>query len=856
MADEITNLETKVTVDATQAMQALNALLKSTSDYSVKVAAVSKVIQDLAQETGKSYEKVATFLRQSSAVAGTSNKVITDGLKMVRGETQRLEKDTQKLGKTSTASYNEASKAATGWQNSLKGIGQAIQTALGLGIYQIVGNLIQGFQDLIGVGIEYEKILFRLDAASELWSKKGTPFSTDEMRGLAGEITAAFPIFSEKDALEGVAGISILSRNLGLSKVETDKFFKAVSSVSVLMGKDLSEAAREAGLAISSGYSESLQKMGFNINKAVIAQRALALGFERSQGDFSQEAKAAATLSIILEQTNDVYAVALKYQETTPGKVDKAAASWNNLIVQISQMLSPAIGETAVGFDKLFVALDNILEKIEGGGGIGSNPITDFIKRFFSLNDIVNTVLQSFVLFGAGVVAVIVTVRQTLSGDLSAITGGLNRFMETYKKAFDMIKKDVLPDKPAFDADFGGAPGVLPTINPFDTEKLNSMQDELLDDMQTFRDRADKITREFYEKQTRLQEEYQKDVRRENEDYEIDRQAIINDANKKIAEAQEDFRQKEKDDEAKFQLAMKELRDKFLFDLEDALRNRDAGQVLRLIQQFKMNKEHLIDEHNLEKKQRAENFRDELADIKSQEAEKLALLAQEHALKLQRMAEDYQQQKALNAQEQEDQMNDLKLAAQRRLEEYSREVAAELGLRQGGAQAIYDLLAQYYGPQGLFDNLYDYSYASLVAKTAAMAKQMQAIYAQYAATAAAMGSTAPNITPVGGVVSGGASGKGMDAISMAKGGTIVASKPTPIIMGDAGLEIGTFRPLNAGKVSSSNIPSFSDGAAGGGVGSSKIELMLWLSPDIEAKIVNKSLDAVADVVTTVRRNRN
>lgn len=853
MADEITNLQTNVTVDATQAMQALNALLKSTADYSTKVAAVSKVIQDLAQETGKSYERVATFLRQSSAVSGTSNKVIADGLKMVRGETQKLEAETQKLGKTSAASYNEASKAATGWQNSLKGIGSAIQTALGLGIANIVGNLIQGFQDLISVGIEYERILVRLRAASQLWEKMGSPFSVEDMKGLASQVTAAFPIFSDKQALEGVANISIIARNLALTTEETNQFFKAVSAVSVLMGKDLSEAAREAGLAISSGYSESLQKMGFNINKAVIAQRALALGFERSQGDFSQEAKAQATLSLILEQTNSVYEVALEYQNSTPGKVDKATASWNNLVVTISDRLSPAIGNVATGLDTAFIAFNNILEALKP---ISGEFIPDFIKRFFSLNDVVTTVLQTFVIFGAGVVSVIVTIRRVVAGDLSVITGGLNEFMETYMKAFEMIKSDVFPTKPKVEGGFGGGADV-PAGPVVDSKKLEGLQEELLEDMQSFGDRANKITREFYEKQVRLQTEYEQDVRRENEDYEIDRQAIISDANNKIAEAQEDFRQKEKDDEAKFQLEMKELRDKFLFDLEDALRNRDAGQVLRLIQQFKMNKEHLIDEHNLEKKQRAENFRDELNDIKDQTAQKLALLAQEHNLKLQRMQEDYLQQKAVNAQEEADQMNDLKLAAQRRLEEYSREVAQEMGLRQGGAQAIYDLLAQYYGPQGLFDSLYDYSYNSLIAKTAAMAQQMQALYNQYAGTAAAMGSglpsTAPTSTPKS---SGGGGKKGLNAISMAQGGTIVASKPTPIIMGDAGLEVGTFRPLNAGKVSSSNIPNFTDGAAAGGGGNSKIELMLWLSPDIEAKIVNKSVDAFTDVVTSVRRNRN
>lgn len=983
MSDEIDVLETKVVLDASEALKALNDLLKSTAEYQDKVNSVAILIQTLSAVTGKTFQDIAKFLNSSSAVIGMSTKVISDGLKLatkdaqisdavfsdlqesikkadsefnslsnsmnvVRENTSKTTEEIQVMlealkqvqdqesalkdklasfGSVSTGagslkgidltsikeavasmdtfegkvsaikaaiiglaqtfgvSFEQAASAlksadvaagttdrivstalkdiqqestnsaksvssfAESFKASMSEIGSAIQTALGLGIYQIVNNLINGFQQLISTGIEYEKVLFRVQAANDLILSKGSPFNQGpDVQAQASAIQQDFPNVSKMDALKGAADLAILTRELGVTQEQTLKFNQAISATSILLGTDLSDAARSAGAAIESGRVQGLKKMGFDIDDLTVKQRALAMGAVEVNGAIDAQAKRLAIISLIVEQSNTVYAEALKYQDTTPGKIDKATASWNNLVVTIGTKLAPALNTAADGFDKAFVAVDHMLQALKPIDGV---EFPQFIKDFFNLNAVVTTVIQTFIVFGSLIDAVVVTAIETAQGKIHSLSDALDHFSDAWKSIAKSMTTELLPAKPkapALDTSSENYP--TSTSTPaVDDKKLQSLQDTLLKELQSYGDQADKISRDFYEKEEKLLEDYTQKVQREDEDYQNSRQDVIDSTNTKIEDAQRRYHEQEKNDEAKFQLAMKELREKFLFDLEGALRNRDAGQVLRLLEQYKLNKQNLVDQHNLEKKQREEDFRDEMEQIKREEAQRLAQLDREHALKLQRMKEDYDHQKAQDAQNNKDQMDDLKLQAQRRLEEYSRDLAKELGLREGAAGAIYDVLAKFYGPNGLFDGLYDYSYQSLVAKTAAMLSQLTQIYSQYQPTDKG-GTTPPptDVTPPPNSKSG-----PIDH-PFADGGIAVANKPTRVLFGEKNPELAAFIPLN--KIAS----LFGSGGNGGGGNSGntsgKMKIEVELSPGLEAKIVNQSLDSFADVIATVRRNRN
>ena len=71
-----------------------------------------------------------------------------------------------------------------------------------------------------------------------------------------------------------------------------------------------------------------------------------------------------------------------------------------------------------------------------------------------------------------------------------------------------------------------------------------------------------------------------------------------------------------------------------MFDLEDALRERDARQVLRLIRRFNLEKDRLNREKNQEAEERRTSHRDELRDLDAQRRERIRILNEELAFRI------------------------------------------------------------------------------------------------------------------------------------------------------------------------------------------------------------------------------
>jgi hypothetical protein len=87
------------------------------------------------------------------------------------------------------------------------------------------------------------------------------------------------------------------------------------------------------------------------------------------------------------------------------------------------------------------------------------------------------------------------------------------------------------------------------------------------------------------------------------------------------------------------------------------------------------------------------------------------------------------------------------------------------------------------------------------------------------------------------------SGGSPPRIGFAEGGTLIANRPTTVTFGEKGPEAATFSPL--GRVGMDEGKTFVSGDGGGQSGKMSIELLL--SPDLEARIIDKSFGGMADV---------
>ena len=86
----------------------------------------------------------------------------------------------------------------------------------------------------------------------------------------------------------------------------------------------------------------------------------------------------------------------------------------------------------------------------------------------------------------------------------------------------------------------------------------------------------------------------------------------------------------------------------------------------------------------------------------------------------------------------------------------------------------------------------------------------------------------------------------------AKGGTVIARKPTVAIFGEAGPEVAEFTPLNK---LGTNAPQITPTDARQMTRSGRLRLEMLLSPDLEARIIDDTLGEIADVNFTIERAR-
>ena len=305
--------------------------------------------------------------------------------------------------------------------------------------------------------------------------------------------------------------------------------------------------------------------------------------------------------------------------------------------------------------------------------------------------------------------------------------------------------------------------------------------------------------------------------------------------------------------ELRFQEQMRELRENTMLSLEEAVRLRDARQVIRILKEYKLNKEAAERQYALDKLERAKKYADEQAARKKEANDRLKELNREYNIKARREMEDYDLKEARRKEDFMAEMADLRAEWKQKMDEWTMEKSSELELNATAAEEMRKLINSYYGPGGVYEGLYNYSYASLLAVSSATISQINATIASV------MSSIATTMSSVG------APPSNSSLRRRAAGGLDVASSPTTVTFGEAGKELALFIPfdkLNSMK-SSMSLNDLTAGASrqrnpmsGGSpinpAMAGMIELLVTLSPDLEARIVNDTSDYVASRIQTVR----
>lgn len=837
-------IEYEIILQAIEAIKSLQQLTAEATSYDQRISMAANATVEFAKKTGVSLSSALSILKEVDAqVAGLNLRQIEQakGGPLVLNDIKRayedlfsqatqggeagaeaLDKLNQKsslFGKLGKQAFSDVGQAIKNAENNIGGFAKGIDVArlalgtfVAVGVFQVMQFLSQFFSSAIQQARDLELAFYNIANAERAMSEQGIDIAPKDLEETIAKIKKQLPIFTMQEITTGVANLGLFARELGLTKEQVDQLAMATGILAVRNHITYSQAESQLTTALLSGTTKGIRDLNVEMDDNSVKQRGIAMGFRLVNGELTLHDKKLVETIMIIENANKDMDNMGKYLETNDSKLKQASANWKDFGSNLGQVLLPFLAGLA-----------------DAGNWLIEHVLTPLLSK---AKESISKVMELFLVAE-------IEIRTFLSKH-RALT--LNELSEVIKAVKEKVG-GMFDVQPAADTATKSLNDFAKALEFVKSQDMNL--DSLIKDVQSFTSRLEELNRKFQQGLERDTQDFNTKLSRAQEDYQLDVQRTIEDFNNRRHQLEQQYRNNEKNAEARFQEQLRELREKYLFDLEDALRQRDARQVIRLMEQYKMDKDNLTAKYKLEESERKKQYRQELADLKRQEAQKLAQMAQAEKIKEQRMIEDFNIERARKLQDYLQQQADLKKAWEDRLQTEAQKLAEQFGLNETQTKALYDLLRKYYGPQGFIDGLYDYSYKSLVGRSQNLLTALQTMIAQYISLM-----NSANALLGGGISSGGGGGTKMRA----KGGIDIVNAPTTTsygaVYGEAGPEAHIFLPLGKSVPSVQNLASSIPSLEGG-----RMSIELLLSPDLEARIIGNTMGRTADVIMRTLRSK-
>lgn len=731
---------------------------------------------------------------------------------------QSVNKLNQALEKTP-----QATKNATSGLFSLRNMARtALGTFEAMAIFFVSQFVGQAITKVIDSLKQLELSFYRIGIAERALSNAGVNINPQELADIAQRVTETYATVSQIDALKMVSNLAVLTKDLDLTAEQYEKIATAIPLIAQQSDVSIESATDQiiTGLTKSGrGWAD----LGITVDAAIIRQKAVTDGIVESAEAYDaltaeqkQQVEVLALINILNENALENLDSQEQFLTTIAGKQALLTKEWETLTTEMGKLGSPALKS---GFDTIIWLIQQLIIQVEYAR--------------------LNYITFMGVIVGGGM-----AIREVMRGNIQSVEEFVQVFNQASTEAKRALEVYMSPtvgeDTPTADV-----PEVDESVidNQEDLqEALEKMNDEILESqIRLAQDMEDAqidlgrklvdIATEYAKKRADAERDYANDIRDIQADYRDD----IADIEADQAEDRQERRNDELQKEAEFQNRMQELRENFLMDLEDALHARDARQVLRLTKQYALDKLQAERQRELER----ENSQREQAEANASFQRRRRDAERERRARLQEAQQEYQDKLAqLQAEEQAERekaeldyqrkMEDLEREMQNRLEIVGANLIAEYDLTQEGLQAILELYRRYYQE---------------------IAGIYQAMNAMLAGQQNLNQSTGSGGSTKGNKSTGGGSNK-----LMAEGGTIIADKPTQVTFGEAGLEQATFTPL--GRTGRDTNKVFSNLSGDGMGGRDIMELLVTLSPDLRAQIVQEATGNVAGVITKISRSKN
>lgn len=735
----------------------------------------------------------ATLVAMAELSAGTEDAEdsmtgFADDLAQAAAETQRM---------------NEQQEQATPLTDQF---GQALASlasrAVGaLSILTLINKAIGAFTNGIQVALEFSDVNFRLAAAINAQQQaQGRAAGTmAEWNETVQEITQQFSQPFERAVRGAAAAINLMSQNLNVTGDQMQQLLVRSAAVAELTGDELEPTVRRLVRFIDTGYREGLVDLGISMNDANVQQAAFNLGINKALNEMTEAELQAARYQAIIEQTEFSLEAAGARAETFAGRMDEVNKANERSAKIIGNVLLP-----------LWVNFREVM------ASVGETAA----QLFFILATGAVTISQMVVGSFQGLVAVVRELQKQLAEGIFDPQALADTFEGEFRQAFDRIDDHLrnLFGDPQVEDTFGQFADAAEEMSLRVSEAFDDASDAIEDAVerweagveraqQRLADRLEDIDRDLRDRLFDLRIDLQRDLEDIDRDAAEDRLRTIRDAQVEEIRAREDHAR-----------AVRELEIRYLFDLEDAVRERDARQVLLLRRNFREQRRQLDEEFGLNDKRRKEDLALELADLERRRIirrNERIIAAQEEAEDLRRQAERRRQDAERRYRRE---LRDLQTNINRRLRLVAQGIQNELNLTAQGLEALYKMLQNAFGSGGW----------------------VEAFYRNYSRLMSSPGVVVPG--------QGGLDAEKLARIGLRqRGGTVFATSPTLIGVGEGRPERLDVTPMSHGR------PSAGFGGAGGG--RAVIEVRVDASERLVVDVADFVENDIADVMVTMTQNQ-
>lgn len=818
------------------------AIDNETVEYDIRIEAVLalKTLADLTNSVRgfkNQIQEATTFIRSQAQQWGVPFQQVKSELQALDASLSKNAASSTVFGGAGQAAWNQVGQASQQAEQKVRKSSQgivghftAMRIAAGILVSMLVHNVLQAFQQVFTTAIsnirETELAIYNLINAERRLSEEGIDVTPKGLQETIDSVRELVPVLSKIQAEELVSRIATnVAPSLKLTNEQIRQMSESVALLFVrnkALGKSFEEVESQLTNAFLTGrVSQGINNLGVKLSDQIVRDEALRLGlvkteqeFDNLTGEMEAQVKAAAMLSVVYQNAQQDLTSLGDYMETTDAAVEKTKTVWSDFLTEAGTAFGPVL---RVGLKVITNALEImliVLQKVR--------PV---------LIDVASTIVG------------FVEASRNLPQYWQMWGQGYADFFENFAKFKSQAEKSFTSLSDHADTATASIENLVDASESFDADGFGNEIEDIIENTQNA---LEDLDTDLDRKRTDIDTEYQRKSADAWLDYQRKLEDINQDSADKITEIKQKFREDDREREAKYQNELWELQQKYLLDLEDALHERDARQIIRLQKQYAIDKESMERKKNLDTNQ---SQRDMEIDI--QQAQNEAKNKREQArLEYER---DLQDQQIAKQRELEDlriwhqrELQDIQTTQQRKLETLIRGWIEEGKITQAGAAQVYSILRGYFGPGGLTDQLYQYMMNSMMSTTSRLPASMSGAPAPYFDLAAASANSL-NSGNIGRTVT-----SPSRRVGMAEGGTYLARTPQSIDVAEKGPELIQATPI--GRLGADINKMFLQSSGKEGLAGA-MEIGVTLSPDLEARVINKSLDSVGDIILKVNRTK-